>query len=266
MPSSITTRHNGVRCSFTEADHKYWHGDDDDETSKFQNALISVSTLVHQFSQPFDELACAEKVAARDGRDPDSVIQEWAARRDEACFFGTRVHETAEDCIAGRRPRNTPRDDREKAFFRGIWNYASGLKQKFTSVETEKMVFSPRLGVAGTIDLLLDFNGRKFIGDWKTNADIRKPAYKNMLAPFDHIPDDALHHYYLQLSMYRIILETDGYCGHDIGGGNLFWIHESNVGTEVERIECEDMRAEAALMIALRYETPWFKERMKRVF
>lgn len=59
MPSSITTRHNNVRCSFTEADHRYWYGDSDDETSKFQNALISVSTLVHQFSNPFDELACA---------------------------------------------------------------------------------------------------------------------------------------------------------------------------------------------------------------
>lgn len=261
MPSSITTRHNDVRCSFTESDHKYWYGDSDDETSKFQNELISVSTLVHQFSNPFDELACAEKVASRDGRDPDSVIQEWAAKRDEACFFGTRVHETAEDCIAGRSPRNTPRNAKEKACFRNAWDKATELKSQF-SVDTEKMVFSPRLGVAGTIDLLMAKDGWYRIGDWKTNEDIRKPAYKNMLAPFDHVPDDALHHYYLQLSMYRIVLETEGYVRGKFAPGVLYWITECGV----QPIEIEDMRAEAALMIALRYETPWFKERVKRIF
>lgn len=261
MPSSITTRHNGVRCSFTEADHRYWFGDDDDETSKEIRRLISVSTLVHQFSSPFDPQEAAERVAARDGRDPESVVLEWEAKKNEACFFGTRVHETAEDCIAGRAPRNTPRDDRERSYFRNAWGKADELVRAFR-VETEKMVFSPRLGIAGTIDLLIEKDGWFRIGDWKTNADIRKPAYRNMLAPFDHVPDDALHHYYLQLSMYRILLETEGYCGHNFADGVLYWITEDGV----EEIGIEDMRAEAALMIALRHETPWFKDRMKKAF
>lgn len=268
MPSSISTKHNGVKCTFEEAAHRYYHGECASETDRYMGEMISVSTLVHQFAPPFDQSKCAERVAIREGEDVMEVLKRWEEKRDMACYYGTRTHETAEDCLLGRSPRNKPENEAERMRFKAVWNYAKDhLYGAFKRIEVEKLVFSPRLGVAGTIDFLGMKDAKWFVLDWKTNENLKKPAYENYLEPFGHIPNDSIHTYALQLSMYRLLLQCEGYVSGGFGDAFALWVRpETPDGTDyaVEPVKLPDLRTEAAMMIALKADTKWYREYMAR--
>lgn len=268
MPSSVKIKHRNTVCSFTEADHKYWTGPDDDEKSKLFHELISVSTLVHQFQQPFDEAKVARNVALREGRKESDVIADWHRKRDTACEFGTRVHETAEDCLHGRDPRNKPRDGKEKRYFGAAWRFGRELYGKYTIAGIEKMVFSETLGVAGTIDLLLKNGNDYYVADWKTNENLKKQAFNNFLPPFQHLPADSLTTYSLQLEMYRLILKAEGFVNGSFGRGKILWIRpdcdDPDAPVSVEVFDTKPLGEEAAMMMALRASTPWYREWLAR--
>lgn len=269
MPSSVVAKNPaGARCVFTEEDHRYTWGDENDPTDAVVHELISVSTLVHQFAPPFDAEKVAQSIAARTGEDPAAIVAKWDRNRDEACVRGTRTHETAEDCLLGRAPRHKPADEEERRRFSAVWRFASGIKEKFNVLGVEKLVFSPTLGVAGTIDLLLERAGTVYIMDWKTNKDLSKAPSGTYEPPFSHLPNSALSAYALQLSMYRILLEVEDYTIiKKFGAGQLLWVHPKDEGDEweVSPFAVPDMGREAAMMIALRSRTKWYADWQKRM-
>jgi len=80
----------------------------------------------------------------------------------------------------------------------------------------EKIVFSPELGIAGTIDLLLFdqwSKGAEFvIVDWKQNGSLSTSnKWDTAKPPISHLESTDLVKYALQLNLYRFILRYEGY-------------------------------------------------------
>ena len=75
----------------------------------------------------------------------------------------------------------------------------------------ELQMYSPKLNYSGTGDIILyNTDTRKIkIADYKTNKDLfNNYKGKRMLEPFTELLDHSLHHYYLQLNLYKMLIEN----------------------------------------------------------
>jgi len=256
MPASTTHKHpDGRTVTFTEDAHTYT----DDRGMTYR----SVSSVLKQFSPPFDDVKIAARIAARRGVKAEDVIAEWRAAGRAACRYGTRVHEVAEwalrDPGAGHiygAPPHAPEDLTEATVFplaaktaANVGDYArSGGRRLYI----EQLLAAPSLGIAGTCDVLIATDDSIELVDWKTNKDLQK-TYGSMLEPIAHLDDSPLTKYYLQINLYwRIIKEA--YCTGDkvpTMGGQVVHIKRD---CEVIEYPVPDMSDEIDLMLRAMHE------------
>jgi hypothetical protein len=207
MPATTQTTFKGTTLTFTEDTHTYrdHHG----------NRYDSVTTVLRHYYPKFDAAATAARMEAEGKGAAADLIAAWDAKRDAACVYGTRVHETAEDALLGRAPRNAPTTDRERTAFRLVWDYArKTILPTLKVIKPELMVFVPKLQIAGTIDLPAKAeDGTVWLLDWKTNERLRSEGFQGQtcLDPIAHLQDCEMVHYALQLSLYQQLLMFGGY-------------------------------------------------------
>ena len=77
-------------------------------------------------------------------------------------------------------------------------------------VLSEKPLYSNKYKICGTPDLLIEKNKKFILYDYKTNKYLRRP-YGMMKAPFDDMENSALNKYFLQQTIYEILLEENGF-------------------------------------------------------
>ena len=170
MPSDTTSIHPSgkLKITFQELGHVY--------TDSFSVEYTSATTLVHSAFEPFDAEKTAAAKSARTGIPAEQYIQEWDRNRDDASSAGTRLHENCERQILGRfQDMHRTADDAERLEFRAAWNEVEKIKAaRFLALEPEKLIFSPRFRVAGSIDLLVKKAPKHYlIIDWKRVKEIR---------------------------------------------------------------------------------------------
>lgn len=125
-------KQNG-RIAFSEASHEYWNVDDNEK-------YISVTTLIHQFAQPFDKefwsaYKALEKLMPKENwgiekksllntkrfdksildlyniseddfnREQQNILDEWDRKNKEACERGTKIHAEIENSFY-KKPKN----------------------------------------------------------------------------------------------------------------------------------------------------------------
>lgn len=211
MPgSSRAFDFEGNEIIFEEAKHKYYSP----KTDKHPYVeYISGTSLIHRYANSFEKKKdmIAAKVAEKRNITAAEVIAEWNKNRDEACVFGTRVHETCEDVLLGRSTfRNTPQSDVEARTMEQAKILASRIKSKMEIVAVEKILFDIDLKIAGTADLIArnPQNGELFIMDWKTNKSIDMTnAYgEKMSGVFSYLDECSFNTYSMQLSLYEYIM------------------------------------------------------------
>lgn len=126
-------------------------------------------------------------------------IRKWRERVGEeeadkvsfrAASRGTAVHLVMEDYILGQEPKTKPMPN--------ILDMASGLKRYADSYIdnirlVEGQLFSHHLRVAGTVDLVADFEGTPAIIDWKTS---NYPKKRNQI-----------NNYFKQEAAYAVMFE-----------------------------------------------------------
>lgn len=108
----------------------------------------------------------------------------------------------------------------------------------------EVQVYDEELGLAGTVDLVIEGGGRVVLVDYKTNDKITTKSYDGkvgILPPTRDMEDCSMSRYSLQLSLYAYILERRG-CFID----KLYIIHLSEKG-------------------AKEIEVPYLKERVEKM-
>jgi ATP-dependent exoDNAse (exonuclease V) beta subunit len=194
------------RISFKEETHEY-------TIEGFSKKPISVTTLVHHFFEPFvadkviKEILAAERVSPQyEGKSHDQIAQEWK----EATNLGTKMHENIELFLNQITPHQST--TKEFSMFRKFYDDLCRQYPTLNPYRTEWVVYDIKVGVAGSIDLVLsDSQGNLVIVDWKRSRKIRTQGFKGKRGffPFGGLEDCNYFHYSLQLNFYRQILEKN---------------------------------------------------------
>lgn len=220
--------------TFIESSHQY-----------FLNGveLPSVSAVAHQFCQPFDTDAIAEKYAIKHGETANFWKDQWRYKSLCATTTGTLVHSYGESLgwLRNGHPELITDDNKCKYIEDKGWliptrkkeeavlKFFDELDDNLHFVLAETKVYSGKNREArqfiqdycGTFDLLMyykhptdDSKSGLVIMDYKTNAELKKEASvtfnKRMLEPFEDMYDEPLSTYTLQLNLYQIPLEDIG--------------------------------------------------------
>lgn len=202
------------KFTFFEEDHHY--------ECNGKKVGISVTRLIEEYSNPFDQQAIAEKVAIRDNKSVSEVLEEWEYKNKFACEKGHFAHEYVqslwsnmiyqENIKSGLEDVKMPLNNIKQQAI----NFYNDFKDKFTHIQDEQLVGSEEYDICSAVDhLFLDENGNVWLIDYKTNSilkgyndDEKNRRYtKKMLIPLQNIKDDSLNHYYLQLSIYKYLIE-----------------------------------------------------------
>jgi hypothetical protein len=208
---------------FDAATHTYWLGN---------RKLESVTTVIKELVPPFDRERISAKTAKKRGVSQEELLAEWDRKGQAGRDRGTKVHAYIEDVLNGKK------DELLAAFndtlpefvaFDAAWR---SMQQKLQAGvrAKETRVWHEELGLAGTVDLLLNVvlpnkNCDTIVVDWKTGDFQTTNRYERLLAPFEDLDNCELHVYSLQTSLYRVLLERRGISTHE-----AYLVHLSGTG------------------------------------
>jgi len=112
--------------------------------------------------------------------------------------------------------------------FGALW---ASLKNKVVVSKVEWIVGDDELGIAGTVDTVFCGDTGIHIWDWKTGKEfkINNPWGKNLLPPFNDLPECELSIYSLQVSIYKLIIERNT----DLVLNTSYLVHLSEGGYQI---------------------------------
>jgi hypothetical protein len=194
--------------AFDEESHKYLHPKDETGNAEY----ISVTTLIERFF-PFDLKRYIEKKAEEEKRIEEEVLDEFLLMRDEAAEKGTFLHNQIENFLNA-----TDFDSNSKEFALFLKFYNNEIKERnLVFYDAEKIIFSNKYNVAGTIDCLFKKNNKEefVMLDWKRSKKLiidgrpRIFGYGYALSELSNLDNSSFNRYCLQQNIYKHILETE---------------------------------------------------------
>lgn len=227
---------------------------------KGKNVGISVTRFIDQYVNEFKQQEIAERVANKEGRDVQDVLAEWKYKADFACTKGSTCHSFAQILWSGNEWDYLPFDKSQKYLEAVIkikdqaCEFYSDYKDRLEHLADEFVIGSEEYDIASAIDHLFinKLTGGLVLVDYKTNSYLsgyNKKAYKKaMKVPLQHLNDDALHHYYIQLSIYRFLLEK--YTGLEVS--EMFIVYMSENIDNYEIIEIPYLKDEVEKILEWR--------------
>ena len=184
---------------------------------KGERVGISVTKFIEQYTNEFDKYGIAEKVAMRDGKTIQEVLQEWEYKNKFACAKGSNCHEYAQSLWSGVIGSYDKFDASDafkianKSIFKQAENFYQDYDMIYEHLQDEQVVGSAEYDIASAVDHLFynKLTNEVDLIDYKTNSDIRKNEKyaKNMKVPLHHLKDTTLNHYFIQLSIYKYLIE-----------------------------------------------------------
>lgn len=201
------------KFKFDEPSHTYTYEGDKEE-------YVSSTTFIKRFIKEFDSDFYSKKVADREGRTQQEVLDDWEDIKVHACNLGTEVHEYIEDfynndCTINEK-YSFEFDESKKRVSKFHEIFETRLN-KLTPLVSELRLFNRKWKLAGTIDQLYFYKNTVILGDWKTNKKVKTDkdySFQNLLYPFNRYKDNEINKYSLQISLYRIMLEEVGIPTH----------------------------------------------------
>ena len=178
---------------FKEDTHQYFNTENGKE-------YLSGTKFLHLFEPPFDKYGISARVAAKEGKTQQEVLDEWAATSKAACEMGTATHLIMERYIKFNEINP------EYQVLYDTFHECVGKDFKYAeAIHSEMLLWNHEYEIAGQADLIIDHKNNEFsIGDFKTNKKIEfYSAFGNrMLAPVTHLSQCQHSIYALQLSLY----------------------------------------------------------------
>jgi len=237
---------------FYEEDHHYEY--------KGQRVGISVTRLIEEYTNEFDSQAVAEKVAIKDNKSVQEVLDEWEYKNKFACEKGSTCHEFAQSRWSGevwqeKHFDNSEEYERSVEIIQGQANdFRIDYKDRLEHLADEFVIGSEEYDIASAIDHLFinKLTGGLVLVDYKTNSDIHKNERyaKNMKVPLSHLKDFTLNHYYIQLSIYKYLVEK--YTNLQIE--DMFIVYMSENIDNYEIIEIPYLKKEVEIILENRRE------------
>lgn len=184
---------------------------------------ISVTRLIEEYANEFDKQGIAEKCAIKENKSVSEILEEWEYKNQFACAKGQNGHDKAQSLWSNAIYQEDEFDGSKgfkkacESIYEQADNFYKDYKDMFTHIQDEQVIGSEEYNIASAIDhiFLNKYTGEAVLVDYKTNSilkgfndDIKNRKYtKKMMIPLQNIEDDSLHHYYLQLSIYKFIVE-----------------------------------------------------------
>ena len=235
---------------FFEKDHHYEYKD--------KQVGISVTRLIEEYTNEFDSQAIAEKVAIRDNKQIQEVLDEWKQKNEYACEKGHLGHLYAqslwnkENVLEELKSANMGIKNALELIIRQADNFYEDFKDKLGHLADEFVVGSEEYDIASAVDHLFinKLTNELVLVDYKTNSDIHKNEKyaKNMKVPLSHLKDFTLNHYYIQLSIYKYLIEK--YTNLKIEEIFIVWFSENIENYEI--IEIPYLEKEVKNILELR--------------
>lgn len=233
--NTMKTDFSAIR--FNAEEHRYFYGDQE---------LTSVTKMVKTIQKPFDKQGVAAKTAAKEGKSVQQVLAEWEAKGEKGRALGTLVHDHIQRTLLNLPDNQTSFDAflslntlaPEITAFNRLWSELE-TKVGYGPSHIEFIVGDSDLGLAGTVDSMFCSNdtGQWHIWDWKTGKFELSNRWQKLLPPFDYLDDCQFNVYSLQVSLYRLIIESN--TGFDLGDSYL--VHLGPEGHQIHR--AIDLRA-----------------------
>ena len=196
---------------FFSNDHHYEY--------KGKRVGISVTKFIEQFTNEFDSQAVAEKVAIKENKSVEEILDEWKQKNEWSCKKGSVIHQLTQDrwkyfnanfVIPSMFYSEEQYEILHKLSLQTL-NFKNDYQDRLEHLADEYVIGSAEYDIASAIDHIFinKLTGGLVLVDYKTNTDIYKNERfaKTMKVPLDHLKDTTLVHYAIQLSIYKYIVE-----------------------------------------------------------
>ena len=183
---------------------------------------ISATSLIETYAQEFDSDGISQMVANKRGISQQEVLDEWKKENEFSCIKGSCIHLKAQSLWMGTDYEidyNTIDDTIDKDRLKKEYNIMSkqatdfynDYKDMYDMIQDEFIVWSKEFDIAGSIDGIMynKHTQQCCILDFKSNKDLQfKSKYrKKMKVPLHELDDVNGQHYYIQLSIYKYLIE-----------------------------------------------------------
>ena len=191
----------------------------------------SVTNIIDDHFKPFDKWRIARILTTNNSKyqhlTPEELVGQWNEVRDH----GSRVHDEIEKFITSKTP---PQYEESRHALKALDSIKKNVGGEWFP---EVIVFSKKLKVAGSVDLIVKRNDSFSIYDWKTTKNIYKDnGGYGTSTQTKSMRDTNFNKYELQLSGYSYLLEQ---C-HDIKIKNQYIVHLTK--NDFEIISTENKR------------------------
>lgn len=232
------------KIAFDKKLHKYY--DSRDETGNAE--YISVTTLIDRFF-PFDLKKFIEKKAIEEEKTEEDVLIDYLMIRDEAADKGTELHKQIENYLNGKEYVH---ELEEFKLFTSFYKNEI-MKRNLAFYEAEKIIYSDKYNVSGTIDCLFKKHGKDeyVMLDWKRSKKLiidghpKKYGYGFALAELNHLDNSSYYKYCLQQNIYKFIIESE--YSLSISSMKLVVLHENYSKYYV--VDVPEMKKEAKVIL-----------------
>lgn len=251
------------RLKETFKDFKFYPSDHHYEC-KGKRVGVSVTKFIEEYANEFNQQEIAEKVAIRDNKSIEEVLDEWKYKNEFACAKGTTCHEFVQNLFSGNEYNELLFDGSNEYInaVNKIQCQAKQFKKDYQDILEhlfdELPIGSEEYNIASCVDHLFynKLTGGLVLVDYKTNSilkgyndDIKNRKYtKKMKIPLNKIEDDSLHHYYIQLSIYKFLIEK--YTGLKVD--EMFIVYFSENIDNYEIIDVKYLKNEVKKILELR--------------
>lgn len=205
---------------------------------------ISVTKFYAQFEQEFNSEEVAEKVALKENKSVQEVLDEWKYKNVFSTTKGSTCHEWAQ-CLWNNKDYRKDMFDKSKEYLDAVFkiqiqaeNFRRDFKDKLEHLIDELPIGSEEYDIASCVDhLFIDkAAGKLIMVDYKTNSDLYKndKYAKNMKAPLSNLKDTTYNHYCIQLSIYKYLIEK--YTDLTIDNMFIVWFSELNENYKIVKV------------------------------
>ena len=183
---------------------------------------ISATSLIEIYAQEFDSDSVSQMVANKRGISQQEVLAEWKKENEFSCIKGSCIHLKAQSLWMNTNYEidyNTIDDTIDKNRLKKEYdimskqaiNFYNDYKDMYDMIQDEFIVWSKEFDIAGSIDGIMynKYAQQCCILDFKSNKDLQFESkyHKKMKVPLHKLDDVNGQHYYIQLSIYKYLIE-----------------------------------------------------------
>lgn len=183
---------------------------------------ISATSLIETYAQQFDSDSISQMVANKRGISQQEVLEEWKKENEFSCIKGSCIHLKAQSLWMGTDyeidyntiDNNIDKERLKKEYdimSKQAINFYNDYKDMYDMIQDEFIVWSKEFDIAGSIDGIMynKYTQQCCILDFKSNKDLQFESkyHKKMKVPLHKLDDVNGQHYYIQLSIYKYLIE-----------------------------------------------------------